>query len=820
MRTRAVCVKFILAFALAATLTGAFAGVRQGRVALHTWCTSAEFKDISVTSVDGRTLWTGLPDLAKCARPAAGNWSVRDGVLRQSDTDATDTALVFGDPAWGDYTFRCKARKLAGREAFIVHVRERAPDQCVYANYGGWSNRQHGLETRGAYDFDTPLRRACEAIETGRWYDLEVSCRGDEVTMKLDGKAIFGAQSVPEFDPSEPNVITVDAAKARFPVSEDMWGIFFEDIDLSLDGGVYAELVRNRSFEDGQGRRDPADLTALGYWSPVGRSHLSIDESKPSTDSRFNRKNCRVDAQPGGGLANDGYFGIAVKQGAKYRLSVALRGETKGAIDVSIESLGRPAHARATIPAVTSDWRTYALELTSRGTDATAKLVFRAREGGTFFIDCVSLFPCDTYGKSGLFRKDLMERLAALRPSFVRFPGGCWVEGDTMKDAYRWKTTIGSIWDRRTQWNIWNYWSANGVGFHEYLVLCEELGAKALFCINCGMSHKEVVPMDRMGEFVQDALDCIEYANGPVTSKWGAVRAKNGHPEPFDLRYIEIGNENGGKDYYPRYALIHDALQREHPEIKIVSDDWGGKVKGRPIHIADEHYYKSPDWFMTVGATLYDGRPRGEYEVFVGEYAVTRDVGRWGDLRAAIGEAAFMAGLERNADLVKLAAYAPLFANAHHTKWKPNLIYPMTDGNFVNPSWNVQKLFSENRGKDVLAFAQTGKWMTSKDGKRCRAIACSAVRDADGAVIVKLVNCSEEPQPCTLKVAGAAVAAAAKTVFTGPGARASNSPANREALRETTGVSAVRDGTVTDTLPPLSLTVLRAETGAAQGNGR
>ena len=212
---------------------------------------------------------------------------------------------------------------------------------------------------------------------------------------------------------------------------------------------------------------------------------------------------------------------------------------------------------------------------------------------------------------------------------------------------------------------------------------------------------------------------------------------------------------------------------------------------------------------MTAGAKMYDSYPRGEFEVFVGEYAVTQDVGRWGDLRAAIGEAAFMCALERNADVVKLAAYAPLFANAKHTAWKPNLIYPMTDGNFVNPSWNVQKLFSENRGREVLAFDQTSRWFKARKGQACRAVQFSAVRDADGSVVVKAVNCSEEPQPLTLALAGKKIAQAQKTCFTGPGARASNSPLAREALKEASGAAAVKDGAVAETLPPLSLTVFR-----------
>jgi len=793
---------------LVAVLAGsALFGAPHGRVAIHTWETSAEFKDITVTALDGTPLWKGMPDLARCVKGNEGKWEIKDGVLRQTNLKATNGGtLTFGDAKWTDYKFKVKARKLAGLEGFILHVRELGPQQCIHANYGGWGNHDSGIETRGDYEFASPMSKATPALETGRWYDLEVICKGERITMKLDGKSVYENIRVRENGlEDQPNTIVVDAGKAKFPVSDDMWGIFFEDIDLSLDGGVYAELVRNRSFEDGEGK-DKDHKTALGFWSVLGQAELTLDTSKPLSER--NRQCGCVKARPGAGVVNDGYFGIAVKNGAKYRLSVALRGEVKGPIEVSLAALGA-TYAKGKIDGIGPEWKTFNLELTANGTDPETKLVFKAPQGGTFYLDCVSLFPCDTYGKSGLFRKDLMERLAALRPSFVRFPGGCWVEGNTMAEAYRWKKTIGSVWDRRTQWNIWRYWSTNGVGFHEYLVLCEELGAKALFCINCGMSHRENVPMDKMGEFVQDALDCVEYANGPVTSKWGAVRAANGHPAPFNLKYVEIGNENGGPAYHERYALIHDALQKHHPEIKIISDLWGGPVKGRPQHIRDEHYYMTPDWFMKQGASLYDSYPRGEFEVFVGEYAVTRDVGHWGDLRAAIGEAAFMCGLERNADIVKLAAYAPLFANAKHTVWSPNLIYPTTDGNFVNPSWNVQKLFSENRGKEVLAFEQTSRVMRNKEGHRCRAIAASAVRDVDGTILVKAVNCSDQPQELKVSLAGAKIAKAQKTWFTGPNAKASNSPMDREALKEASDSATVKHGQVVETLPPFSLTVFK-----------
>ena len=319
---------------------------RNGRVALHTWLTTAEFKDISVTAPDGKVLWSGLPDPAKCEVGNEGKWTVEGGVIRQSNEAATTGGtLVFGDPAWGDYTFKAKARKLSGKEGFILHVRERSPEQCIFANYGGWFNKQHGVETRGNFDFATPMKKDCTKapIETGRWYDLEMTCVGDKVTMKLDGACLFSSVDVPEitFDGGE-NKIVVDASKARFPVAEDMWGIFFEDIDLSLDGGVYAELVRNRSFEDGLVKFRAQGT--IGFWSTVGRATIELDSSKPISEK--NRHCGRVEALPGGGVANDGYFGIAVKDGAQYRLSVALRGDVKGPIEVALQSLGKTLATR------------------------------------------------------------------------------------------------------------------------------------------------------------------------------------------------------------------------------------------------------------------------------------------------------------------------------------------------------------------------------------------------------------------------------------------------------------------------------------------
>ena len=607
-------------------------------------------------------------------------------------------------------------------------------------------------------------------------------------------------------------MVEVDTGKARCEASPDLWGIFFEDINLSLDGGIYAEMVRNRNFADAAGERFGMHLE---YWNPVGGAECFLEKTKPV--SKGNREYVCVRGPSDAGIANEGYFGFGIEKDKTYRLGFQARVPTDTKLTVALERYNRPPVAEAKIKLAGGDeWREYRLELRALDTDAQARLVIRMPEGGEVALDCVSMFPSDAV--AGLFRRDLVERLRALKPSFMRFPGGCWVEGETMKDAYRWKTTLGSVWERRTQWNIWKYWSTNGVGYHEYLLLAEAIGAKPLFCINCGMSHKETVPMAKMDEFVQDALDAIEYANGPTNSLWGAKRAAAGHPEPFNLAYLEIGNENGGPEYEERYKLIADAVRAKHPEVKLIFDKWKSTssiTNGAPYDLRDDHFYRSAEAFMGAEAHVYDGK-HYDFGVFVGEYAVTRGVGRYGDMKAAIGEAAFMLGLERNQDKVKLAAYAPLFANAQHTVWSPNLIYPLTIGSFTHPSWTVQKLFSENRGAEVLnlKIATSSREYVERDRKgdrrhRIDAVQASALRTTDGAYILKLVNTTDVEQSVEIKGDGLSGRPGTRTMFGGFAADAHNSPAAPDALKER--VSPIDRFSGVEKLPPLSLTILRLE---------
>lgn len=504
-----------------------------------------------------------------------------------------------------------------------------------------------------------------------------------------------------------PATITVAANQPAHKVSPTLWGLFFEDINLSADGGLYAELLRNRSFEDSD---------ELQQWKLVtsgdARATATVTCEQPWAENPLSTRNKRslrleitkASASAAAGISNSGYWGIPVRAGQEMHLSLALRraGDADIPLTASLESKDGKSYASTVLTPSGAGWTAIKATLKPDTTDTDARLVLRASAPGTLWLDMVSLFPAATWkNRPNGLRTDLAEMLNDLKPGFLRFPGGCWVEGDTMRESYRWKETVGPLQERRTQWNIWGYWATHGIGYHEYLQLSEDLKAEPLFCINVGMSHKENVPMDHMGEYVQDALDAIEYANGPVTSPWGALRARNGHPEPFHLKYVEIGNENGGPAYNERWPLFHKAIKAKYPEMQLIANEWAG---GHPTDprpdIIDEHYYNTPEFFMNR-ADMYDNYDRSGPKIFVGEYAVTRDTGT-GSLRGAIGEAAYMTGLERNSDIVTMAAYAPLLVHVNHRRWNPDLINFDNTRAYGLPSYYVQQLFAVHRGDVVL----------------------------------------------------------------------------------------------------------------------
>jgi alpha-L-arabinofuranosidase len=493
--------------------------------------------------------------------------------------------------------------------------------------------------------------------------------------------------------------IVINADEQTIPVSPKFYGIFFEEINMAGHGGLYAELVRNRNFEDSN---KPDHWTAYS----LGGASANISISNDVPTGGFNKQSLLLDvnlptgATGVGAAVNNGYFGISVEKGHNYHLSAFIKGNSDKDLNIWLENEDGEKLAESIIN-VTTDWSQQTANLKVKKTSHRASLCLGLSNSGAVYMDSVSLFPEKTWkDRDNGMRIDLAEKLQALKPSFIRFPGGCWVEGETMATSYRWKETIGPLSERRTQHCLWGYEVDHGMGYHEYLQLCEDLGAEALFVINCGMSHREVVPMEKMGEYVQDALDAIEYANGPVSTKWGAERAKNGHPEPFHLTMLQVGNENGGSAYDERYALFYDAIKGKYPEIKLVACLWNGMPKSRSIEILDEHYYSTPEFFYNR-FHQYDTYKRGEKEIYVGEYAVTQKNGQ-GALRGALGEAVFMMGMENNSDVVTMTSYAPLFINVNKRSWNPDLINFDNHRVFGTPSYYVQQIFSQHLGKFVV----------------------------------------------------------------------------------------------------------------------
>ena len=479
---------------------------------------------------------------------------------------------------------------------------------------------------------------------------------------------------------SKPITITVNADRVLHPVSKDLFGIFFEEINCAGDGGIYPELVRNRAFQD-------ADTPE--HWSVEGPLEAKVQSGK-----------LLVTANGNGQLVNKGYWGMDLEKGQKYTLQVT--GDFTQPTDLTfVAKADSKTIASTPLKFKGGSRETITTAITPSKSTSAGSLAIKVSKGEKFDLDYVSLFPANTFkGRKNGLRPGLMNMLSGIKPSFVRFPGGCWVEGDQMASAYRWKTTINNLETRRTVPNLWGYKSTNGLGYHEYLQMCEDLGASPLFVVNCGMAHKDSIPMSQMDEYVQDAVDAIEYANGPVTSKWGAVRAANGHPKSFNLKYMEIGNENGGPLYAERYKLIYDAVKAKYPNIVTIADVWGGTPGSAKVETIDEHYYSDPNFFFQ-NANRYDSYSRKGPKVYVGEYAVTQGAGS-GNHIGALAEAAFMTGLERNSDHVVMASYAPLFANVNAKAWNPDLIYFDSNKAYGTPSYYVQQLFATNKATDIV----------------------------------------------------------------------------------------------------------------------
>jgi alpha-L-arabinofuranosidase len=597
---------------------------------------------------------------------------------------------------------------------------------------------------------------------------------------------------------AEKMTVTVDANAGK-PISPDLVGIFFEDLNYAADGGLYAELVQNRSFE--YNATEQTTWEPLTSWEFVkrggGAGELWVDSSGPIHPNNPHSALIAIrNAGDGVGLSNAGFDGIPVKAGEKYNFSVFARllnvGDGRNSkpvgklpLSVRLETKEGVVLGEASVEAsAPADWKQLTATLTASQTVPDARLVVLAKVRGLIALDEISLFPENTFRnrKNGL-RADLAQAIADLHPKFMRFPGGCLAHGDGIGNIYRWKDTIGPVEQRKGQVNIWRYHQSVGLGYFEYFQFCEDIGAKPLPVLAAGVScqnstrtrgtGQQSIPLADMPAYIQDVLDLIEWANGSTNSTWGAKRAAAGHPAPFGLKYLGVGNEDKiTPEFKERFQMIYEAVKEKHPEITVVgtvgpapdgedfNQGWQVATDLR-VPIVDEHYYKPPQWFWE-NLQRYDKYDRAKSKVYLGEYAA-HDSKRRSTLRAALAEAAYLTSLERNGDVVQLASYAPLLARRGHTQWTPDMIYFNGTEVFPTISYYVQQLFGQNSGDTYFST-------TVSDAKQ---FAASAVRDnATGDLIVKLVNGSEASKPLHIELNGLKKLSrsATKTVLTGANA--------------------------------------------------
>ena len=580
--------------------------------------------------------------------------------------------------------------------------------------------------------------------------------------------------------------VTIQAGQPGVQISPTMYGIFFEDINFGADGGLYAELVKNRSFEfpepmmgwswlqregaDGtlSIRDDDPFITGKTYGQPGNEHYLRIDVKEPGK---------------GFGITNEGFRGIGFQKGKSYWFSVYAR-SLSGKMEFSVEVVGEDGRkiGEAGFKNITDNWKIYSFLMEALDTDDNATLNLIVTSAGTLDVDMVSLFPKDSaitdpYSSKPIpgLRKDIVTLLADMKPGFLRFPGGCIVEGHDLSLRYQWKNTIGEISQRKLIKNRWNtefqhrltpdYYQSFGLGFYEYFKLCDDIGAEPMPIINCGMACQfntaELVPMDQLEPYVQDALDLIEFANGPVESEWGKLRAEMGHPEPFNMKMIGIGNEQWGPQYIERYKVFAKAIKEKYPDMQLIAatgsdatifpngqaeiDYLWSQWKELKPEFVDEHFYRGPEWFLE-NTNWYDDYDRNGPKLFVGEYAA-QSIGvgspeNRNNWKCALYEAAFITGMERNGDIVRMTCYAPLFGHEDAWQWRPDMIWFDNLNAYGSANYYVQKLFSLNPGTKLLAI-QTSGAPNMDDSKKALSVS-STLDEKTGEVIIKAVNVTNE----------------------------------------------------------------------------
>jgi len=586
------------------------------------------------------------------------------------------------------------------------------------------------------------------------------------------------------FSQPKPAVFSVDLSHPGAAISSQMFGSFFEDINFAADGGLYPELVKNRSFEFSEpltGWHAILNYDKSGVHESDGE--LTIGTEQPIHANNPHYLRVKVQKSGGYGFYNTGFRGMGIHAGSDYRLSAYIRTSGPSSIRATLND-GEKVIGAAKLNGFTGNWTRIETVLHADATADHAQLNLYVDEPGTIDLDMISLFPVDTWaGRPNGLRKDLVQLLADMHPGFIRFPGGCIVEGRQLLTRYQWKSTVGDLASRKTIINRWNdevdkhpapdYYQSFGLGFYEYFQLAEDIGARPLPILNCGMAcqfnSSETAQMSELNEYVQDALDLIDFANGPVSSPWGKLRAQMGHPEPFHLEMIGIGNEQWGDRYIERYKVFAKAIKAEHPEIRLVVSSgpipdiepfqsmWAAWKQLHP-DIVDEHYYMPPEWFLS-NTTRYDKYNRSGPKVFAGEYAaqtvgMTSDQNR-NNWRSAIAEAVFMTGLERNGDVVQMASYAPLMAHVDAWQWTPDAIWFDNLRSYGTPNYYVQSVYANNAGTRVIPITPLAadNFYTS-----------ATLDEHSHELIVKLINNSSEARFATLKLSGAHTTGTVKVV--------------------------------------------------------
>ena len=576
---------------------------------------------------------------------------------------------------------------------------------------------------------------------------------------------------------AQTHTFDVNTKKVGAKVQPTMYGIFFEDINYAADGGLYGELVKNRSFEFPD---------ALMGWKAFGKFEVK-------NDGPFERCPHYVVLGYSGhndaatGLQNEGYFGIGIEKGEDYRFSVwakAVSGDATVEVSLVDENTmeEHQEFATAELKVSGNEWKKYELVLKPAKTVQKANLRLLLKGKNSVALEHVSLFPKHTFkDRDNGMRRDLAQALYDLHPGVFRFPGGCIVEGSSLEQRYQWKNSIGPVENRPLNGNRWlstfnyrlfpDYYQSYGLGFYEYFLLSEDIGAEPLPVLNVGMAcqyqnwnnPKAHVPVDSLQPYIQDCLDLIEFANGDVNTTWGKKRAEMGHPAPFNLKFLAVGNEQWDNLYYERLRPFVKAIKAKYPNIKLIGTsgpdsegemfDKGWKaMKELKADLVDEHFYRDEHWFLSHGLR-YEGYDRKGPKVFAGEYACHGKGKKWNHFETSLYEAAFMTDLERNADVVDMATYAPLFAHVDGWQWRPDMIWYDNTRMFKTVSYYVQQMYACNKGTNVLPLTMNGKAVAGQEGQD--GLFASAVVDKQkGEVIVKVANTSDKTQEVTLNLNG------------------------------------------------------------------